>query len=65
MNTATKMEANPIHVKIASFPSVRMLAASAVQMAAMKVQTIEHTLPLARIFRPWASPRRLEPVAKL
>lgn len=52
MNTAVKMDANPIHVKMASFPNVRMLENSAVQMAAIKVQTTVQTLPLARIFRP-------------
>lgn len=65
INTAVKIDAKPIQVRMASFPSVRILAASAVRMAATKVQTTVHTLPLARTLNPCASPMNPEPVAKL
>jgi hypothetical protein len=42
-----------------------MLANTAVQIAAIMVQTTMHTLPLARILSPCASPMNPEPVAKL
>lgn len=65
MKTAVKMEANPIHVRIASFPSVRMLAANAVSSAAISVQTTVQTLPFARTLKPCARPKNPEPVASL
>jgi len=43
MKTAVKMEANPIQVKMASLPRVRMLATKIVQMAATRVQTTVQT----------------------
>lgn len=65
MKTAVNIEAKPIQVKIASLPSVWILANTAVQIAAIMVQTTMHTLPLARILSPCASPMNPEPVAKL
>lgn len=65
MKTAVKIDPKPIHVKIASLPSVRILATNAVQRAAIMVQTTVQTLPLARILRPCANPMKPEPVAKL
>ena len=65
INTAVKMDANPIQVKIASLPRVRILAMRAVQIAATKVHTIVQALPLARIFSPCARPMNPEPVANL
>jgi hypothetical protein len=52
MKTAVNIEAKPIQVKIASLPSVWMLANTAVQIAAIMVQATMHTLPLARILSP-------------
>lgn len=65
MKTAVNMEAKPIQVKMASFPSVRILAASAVQIAATMVQTTVQARPPARILSPCARPRKPEPVARL
>jgi hypothetical protein len=50
---------------MASLPSVRILAASAVQIAATMVQTTVQARPPASILSPCASPRKPEPVARL
>ena len=65
MNTAVKMEAKPIHVRMASFPRVWILASSAVHAAATKVQTTMQTWRLERTWNPCASPMNPDPVAKL
>lgn len=65
MKTAVNMLAKPIHVNIANFPSVRMLARIPVAMAATSVQTMVQPFPLARILRPWDRPMKPEPVARL
>lgn len=48
MKTAVNMEAKPIQVRIASLPSVLILAINAVQTAAMTVQATVQTWPVER-----------------
>jgi hypothetical protein len=65
MKTAVKMDAKPIQVRKASFPRVGILEAMAEHVAATSVQTTLQPLPPARIFRPWASPMKTDPEARL
>ena len=65
MKTAVKMEAKPIQVRMASFPSVWMLASSAVHAAATNVQTTMQTCRLDRTWNPCARPMKPDPAARL
>lgn len=65
IKTAVKMEAKPIHVRMASLPRVWILASSAVHAAATNVHTTMQTWRLERTWNPCASPMKPDPVAKL
>lgn len=52
MKTAVKIDANPIQVRMASLPSVRILATRAVQTAAITVQATVQTCPVESTWKP-------------
>lgn len=52
MKTAVKMHPKPTQVRIASFPRVRILETTAVQIAATRVHTTAHTVCLERVWNP-------------